>query len=272
MDTCQDLYLDLMKRSLMNLIYGDKEVVPAAPKGAGKQLLVQALRAAGLEAVRPRKFDPALRAEGRDWPTYGQTMLSMKRLDNIQFCVEQVIRNEVPGDLIEAGVWRGGASILMRAVLKAYGVRDRYVWVADSFQGIPPPDPEKYPQDAAIPYHTFPELSVSQEDVAANFARYGLLDAQVRFLKGWFRDTLPTAPIERLAVMRLDGDMYESTMDGLTALYPKLSVGGYVILDDYGHLPACTQAVEDYRTQNGITEAIQIIDFAGAYWQRRRNG
>src|SRR5207244_9250758 len=104
--------------------------------------------------------------------------------------------------------------------------------------------------------------------VKANFDRYGLLDHQVRFLKGWFRDTLPGAPIEKLAVLRLDGDMYESTMDALTNLYPKLAVGGYLIVDDDGYAPACRQAVQDYRQAHGIKEKILEIDWTGVYWHR----
>ena len=113
-------------------------------------------------------------------------------------------------------------------------------------------------------------LAVSVDEVKANFERYGLLDDQVRFLKGWFKDTLPATPIKQLAVARLDGDMYESTMDALGALYPKLSPGGYLIVDDYGAVPACRQAVEDYRTKMGIKEPVQDIDGLGAYWQRAR--
>ena len=269
LDDSRALYLDLMKRCLLNMIYGDKEVVYAAPRHPVKKLVVQAVRAMGVEAVHIKEFDAAKRLEGRDWPVQGQTMLSIQRLDNVQQCVEQILADGVPGDLIETGVWRGGASILMRAALKAYGESNRIVYVADSFAGLPPPDKD-YPQDADIPYHTFTELAVSQEEVQANFARYGLLDDQVRFLKGWFKDTLPAAPIERLALMRLDGDMYESTMDGLKALYPKLSVGGFVIIDDYVLLEPCRQAVEDYRQHNNITEAVVPIDFAGAYWRRQK--
>ena len=101
-----------------------------------------------------------------------------------------------------------------------------------------------------------------------NFERYCLLDEQVRFLKGWFSDTLPDAPIEELAVVRLDGDLYESTMDGLVNLYPKLSPGGYCIIDDYGHIDACRQAVDDYRSAHGIEEEMLVIDGAGSYWRR----
>jgi hypothetical protein len=195
-------------------------------------------------------------------------MIGLKRLDNLEFCIEQVITNGVPGDFIETGVWRGGATIFMRAVLKAYGVTDRCVWVADSFEGLPPPDARKYPPDAGDRLHEATALAVSLEQVKANFDRYGLLDDQVRFLKGWFRDTLPAAPIERLAVLRLDGDMYQSSMDALVNLYPKVSQGGYVIVDDYGAIPACRQAVNDYRAANGITEEIRDIDWTGIFWQK----
>lgn len=79
----------------------------------------------------------------------------------------------------------------------------------------------------------------SLEEVQENFRRYNLLDDQVQFLKGWFCDTLPTAPIEKLAVLRLDGDLYESIMDGLNALYDKVSPGGFIIVDDYGDFEPC---------------------------------
>jgi O-methyltransferase len=158
----------------------------------------------------------------------------------------------------------------MRAILKAYGVKDRTVWVADSFEGLPAPDAQKYPEDRGLEFLSrFRQLAVSLEEVQRNFRSYGLLDDQVRFLKGWFKDTLPGAPIERLAVLRLDGDMYESTMDALRALYPKLSVGGYTIVDDF-HIAACTRAVEDFRREHGIDEPIRPIDRHSGVWQKRR--
>jgi O-methyltransferase len=155
----------------------------------------------------------------------------------------------------------------MRAILKAYGITDRRVWAADSFQGLPYPDSERYPQDAGDLHSGYDFLAVSREEVQENFRRYELLDDQVRFLKGWFRDTLPTAPVERIAVLRLDGDMYESTWEALTSLYPKLSVGGYVIIDDYNAVRGCRQAVDDYRRRQGIVDEITAIDWAGVFWR-----
>jgi hypothetical protein len=240
------VYLDLMKRTVSGWVYADDNI----------------------QGKSPSNFDPATRERGGDWPDKAQTMIGLKRLDNLQACVEDTLANDVPGDLIETGVWRGGATILMRAILRAHQVSDRRVWVADSFQGLPPPQPEEYPYDKGSSLHTFQELAILLAEVQGNFERYGLLDEQVCFLEGWFRDTLPLAPIDRLAVARLDGDMYESTMDALVHLYPKLSVGGYLIVDDYGAFRSCREAVHDYREAYGIEDEIHRVDWIGAFWQR----
>lgn len=250
----RDLYLDLLKRTLLGLTLEDPSNL--YPKAIGERSEV-----AG--------YDRERRVLGADWPTAAISMIGVPRMDNIRACVESVLNDGVPGDFIETGVWRGGAVIFMRGVLKAHGVTDRPVWAADSFEGLPPPDPARFPQDAGLNLEQYKELAVSLEQVRANFERYGLLDEQVKFLKGWFRDTLPTAPISSLAVMRLDGDLYESTDDALRNLYPKLSPGGYVIIDDY-QVPACRAAVHDFRESHGITDPIVAIDWAGVYWRRSR--
>jgi hypothetical protein len=195
-------------------------------------------------------------------------MIGLKRLDNIQSCVEIVIRDGIPGDLIETGVWRGGACIFMRSILKAFGDTARIVWVADSFVGLPPPNATEYGADTGDKLHCYRDfLGVSRQVVEENFRRYNLLDGQVRFLEGWFKDTLPKAPINRLAVLRLDGDMYESTMQALEALYHRLSRGGFVIVDDYNLAP-CRQAVTDFRAAGSINDAIIDIDGNGVFWRK----
>ncbi|GGX79937.1 TylF/MycF family methyltransferase [Streptomyces minutiscleroticus] len=242
-----ELYLDLMERVLANVIYED------APVGWYGDL---------------DGYDSSTRSEGRDLPTAAHTMVGLKRLKNVRWCVERVLRDGIPGDLIETGVWRGGVCILMRAVLEAYGVRDRRVWVADSFEGVPVTHSGSHPLDREMALHRINQvLSVSREEVSANFSRYGLLDDQVRFLEGWFSDTLADAPAGPLAVMRLDGDLYESTTDALTCLYPRLSPGGFVVIDDYNIEP-CRKAVEEYRNRHGIDEPVQAIDGYGVYWRR----
>jgi O-methyltransferase len=222
----------------------------------------------GLVALRVQGDHEQQRAEGKDWPLFGQTMVGFDRLDNLRHCIEAVIADGVPGDLIETGVWRGGASIYMRGVLQAHGVADKTVFVADSFEGLPPPNPDENPADAGANWHTADHLAVSLEDVQENFRRYDLLDDQVEFLKGWFKDTLPGVRDRTWSLIRLDGDMYESTMDGLNNLYEGLSPGGFLIVDDYSSIEACRRAVDDFRASNGIEEPIQEIDWTGVYWRK----
>jgi hypothetical protein len=245
----RELYVELLKRILVNVIYEDGQDVRHP-------------------ANEEQVFDLETRLGGTDWPVNAHTMIGMKRLDNLQFCVESVLADEIPGDFIETGVWRGGACIFMRGLLAAHQVIGRRIWVADSFEGIPPTADSEHTVDRRMRLDSFNDvLGVSQETVRANFARYGLLDEQVSFLPGWFRDTLPAAPIEKLAIMRLDGDLYDSTMDALTHLYDRLSVGGFVIIDDYS-IGSCRDAVADFRTARGIEDEIIRIDSTGVFWRR----
>src|SRR5258706_9677429 len=195
------LYIDLVKRCLTNSIYPDSEKFVLKPDKPIKRAVINLLAKRGIQAVRPMSTEARL--EGREWPQYAHTMVGQARLDNIERCVEEALRDGIRGDLIETGVWRGGSTILMRAILKARGDMNRRVWVADSFEGLPPPNAERYPADAGHTFHLADDLAISIDQVKSNFDRYGLLDEQVVFLKGWFLDTLPTAPIDALAVMRL---------------------------------------------------------------------
>lgn len=186
------------------------------------------------------------------------SMVSWAGIQNLIYCIDNTIKDNIDGDFIETGVWRGGICILAKSAYKYYRTNKK-VFVADSFKGLPPPNPGVYPADAGDIHHTLKELNVSVESVKANFNKFGLLDKNVVFLEGWFKDTLPKAPIEKLSVLRLDGDMYESTWDALTNLYDKLSIGGYCIIDDYNHM-GCRRAVNDFRNIRDIKESIIKVD------------
>jgi hypothetical protein len=209
-----------------------------------------------------RGEDLRIRAAGLDWPLQGQTMTGLQRLDDLQVCVEKIAGDGVPGDLIEAGAWRGGASILMRATLDTLGEHDRDVYVADSFEGFPVDEDGEH-----IDLSTYDFLSVPLEEARGNFARLGL-EQGVRFVPGFFEDTLPEFADGRWAIARLDGDTYEATMTALNWLYPGLEPGGYLIIDDYGAFDECRRAIDDYRDRHGITEPIEPIDWTGARWRR----
>lgn len=264
----QAMYLDLLRRRLTR--YGEDELVPV--RAASHPLIRRALNvlaARGYRVVRPRPFDERKRDLGLDWPAAAETMIGMQRLASLQHCVETVLAEDVPGDLVECGVWRGGACILMRAVLAVYGDETRSVWLADSFLGVPPPDSDNYSADKNLRLDLQADvLAVSEAAVRANFERYGLLDDRVRFLAGWFKETLPAAPIDRIAVLRLDGDLYESTIQALSSLYPRLSPSGFCVIDDYHAITACRQAVTDYREKFGISAEITEIDGSGIFWRK----
>lgn len=218
-----------------------------------------------LELVQLKQSEPADYIESthaaRTRMEDAETMLGIRQLDQMQACITDVIMRKVPGDVLEAGVWRGGMTIFMRGVLKAMGDHQRRVWVADSFEGLP--DPEKA-------FDSFGwkkgAMAISLDQVRANFLRYGLLDEQVMFLKGFFNDTLPDAEITALSVLRVDADLYESTRDVLKHLYPKLSVGGYAVFDDYQNLKDCQHAIDEYRLQHRIEDPIVKIDKRAVYW------
>lgn len=264
-DDVRELYIELVKKSLTCSLYEETDGNLYRPRWG--HALLQWVLPSDVRLIRRVPNDQ--RAEGMEWPSLALTMVGAKRLDNLHHCVSTVLKDGVPGDFIETGIWRGGSVILMRAILKAYGVSDRTVFGADSFEGLPKPDGANYPADRGDRFWTYKELAVSLEQVRANLDQYGLLDDQVQFLKGWFKDTLPEAPIERLAIARLDGDMYESTMTAIEALYPKLQPGGFLIVDDYYVVPACKRAIHDYRTRFGISEPVETIDSAGVYWRKR---
>jgi len=246
------LYLDLLKRSLTNTIHQPEP-----------------------DADDERQLRYVTKFIGHYMQGPAVSMLPLARMHNLEHCVIDVLRNDVPGDLIETGVWRGGATIFMRGILEAMGVTDRKIWVADSFEGLPAPDPVRSPKEAqahqgSVMVKQYKHFAAGLEEVKANFAAYGLLDEQVRFLPGWFKDTLPVAPMNTLAVMRLDGDYYESTRDALENLYGKLSAGGYAIIDDYGEdsWTECRKAVDEFREANGINDPLIKVDSKCYFWRR----
>jgi O-methyltransferase len=271
----EDQYIELLKRTLTFSLWPEPPTPVGYFGGGGNKLKDRIVRGVnrlllerGLTLGRIRNITSEEREGGEFWPGYADTMVGLKRLDNIEYCIRTAISENIEGDFIETGVWRGGSCILMRGILKALNVSDRVVFVADSFEGLPIPDPVKYPADAGDVHHTYDYLAVSEDAVRENFARYNLLEDQVVFLKGFFSESLPKAPIKKLAVLRLDGDMYGSTIDVLANLYEKLSLGGFCIIDDY-QLKACAQAVEDFRGANNIIEPLEPIDNMAKFWRKR---
>ncbi len=274
-------YLELLKKSLVNELYLENELrllytfsamLQDKPLEYNAFLHIREAAPNLLNLLRQVKITGDTIVLGgekalRNVTELSHSMIGKKRLENIQYCMETVLSEGIQGDFIETGIWRGGACIFMRGILKAYNITDRFVWAADSFEGVPVPS---LPEDAQldISRNVLPVLAVSLDEVQELFERYDLLDEQVKFLIGWFKDSLPDAPIEQLAVLRLDGDLYESTMDALNPLYDKVSVGGFIIVDDYGSCPPCKQAIHDFRCQRGIRDELISIDTQSVFWRK----
>jgi O-methyltransferase len=266
-------YLSLLKRALVNLIYPELELqldlLDRRPDGLSGIELQRFRRDIAERA--PERFARLLGAklEGTGPLRFPHTMIGLFRLCNIERCAEQIIADGIPGDFLEAGVCKGGAAIFMRGLQVAHGEPERKTYLVDSFQGVPPSDQAR---DAEYGLHfeeaRLPWLACGEEAVREHFSRYDLLDSNVQFVKGWLAESLPGATIGPLALLRIDVDLYSSTFECLDLLYDKVVPGGFVIVDDYGFLRCCRDAVDEFRARRGVTEPIRWVDGSGIYWRK----
>lgn len=277
MDGLQDMALNqlrerhmwLMRQALTRSIFEDGALAlwPAEKVDDATKATLDRL---GLMAVARPEFDPYKRDRGKDWPVAAETMIGPRRLKNLDELLQGAVTLGVPGAYAECGIWRGGTCIYAAEFFKTYG-ESRRVWGFDSFRGLP--EGGHYPEDEGDPHHTQNDVfAVSREEVLANFNRYGIDTANVSLVEGWFRDSLPrwvTNNRGKIAVLRIDGDMYEGTMDPLRNLYPHVSIGGYVIVDDYGDVSACRKAVHDYLDGAGLEPHIHEVDHTCVWWVKR---
>lgn len=205
------------------------------------------------------------------------TMTSSKRCRELWKQTCNVLREDVPGCFVECGVWRGGSAAIMALAARHLGQR-RELHLFDSFEGLP--EPTAADGQAAITYSggrsggelkTIDLCKAGVDEVQKFlFDRLQLERSAIRFHVGWFQNTVPSvAPnIGPIALLRLDGDWYDSTRICLENLYPHLSPGGIVILDDYLMWEGCKKATDEFRARCGITAPIKSIDGGAAYWER----
>lgn len=270
-------YLDLLKRTLVNLVYAEDalRLDTALSGGLGTDQLTRQrlLRDVRYERSGPYAELVAAKREGSLDGFWGarlaHTMIGLDGLENVERCAHRVFADGVPGDFLEAGVCHGGASIFLRALQVAYGESERVTWLADSFAGVPPPKHDvDREHELDLTEERVPWMAAGPQAVRDNFETYDLLSDRVRFLPGLFADTLPEAPIERLAILRIDGDLYASTRDALDALYDRVSDGGYVIVDDYGCLEPCRIAVDEFLAERGLDVEINQVDWTRVCWRK----
>lgn len=272
-DAFRDRYLGLLKRALGNMLYPELELQIDHLAGGANGLSGADLERFQRDIAERQPEDFARLVAGKLQGTgplrFAHTMIGLFRLSNIERCAERIFADRIPGDFLEAGVCKGGAAIFMRGLQVAHGAGERKTFVVDSFEGVPPSDQAR---DAGYDIHfeeaRHPWLACSEESVRDHFSRYDLLDPNVEFVKGWLAESLPRASIGPLALLRIDVDLYSSTMESLDLLYDKVVEGGFVIVDDYGFLPCCRDAVDEFRARRGVSEPIRWVDGSGIYWRK----
>jgi cephalosporin hydroxylase len=264
------LYLDLLKGALLDEHYLENELrighlLERVGSGAAVdsamlndpvrymandlQRLRQARRAGGVPAESPEGANGA--SSGLAYTDIGRV-----RLDHLEECLDTIREEVVRGDWVEAGTGRGGAAIFMRGYLEAYNLGRPRVWVADRFGGGAAPSENGSPSFA-------PDLNAVRE----GFSTFGLLDGRVAFLQGPLSNTLNEAPIKKIALLRIGGHDSDEHRAALEALYDKVALGGIVVIDDY-RTPECVAAIDEFRSEQGVAEPLERIDWSGAWWRK----
>ena len=201
------------------------------------------------------------------------TMTSPERILGLCNAVDYLSQNEIQGDFVECGVWRGGSMAAAARTLLSNGDSNRALWLYDTFDGMSEPTDEdidflgqsaevlldQQDRDDAKSIWCYSPL----EQVKSAMANTGYPSDKVRFVEGKVEDTLPVHVPERISLLRLDTDWYESTRCELEYLFPKLVPGGVLIVDDYGHWEGCRRAVDEYFEENKIPMLLNRIDYTG---------
>lgn len=252
----KELYLKTVRDTLTGYTYKDSKPLPFYPLRRFLNWLFPNL----LIGVKNKQVN-----ESRlEWWSTALTMIGNQHLDNFRYCIESAVKDGVEGDIVECGVFRGGACIYAAAILAANNW-NRNIYVCDSFRGLPPPEKA---QDKGSRWHKLNDfLAVSIEQVKDNFRRFHLDGDNIRFVEGFFEHSLKKISCDKIAVLRCDGDMYQSTMDILENLYHKVNIGGYIIIDDWD-VPECRRAVEDYLRQRNLEVSLMPFGTNARYWKK----
>ena len=262
-------YLDLLKAAILDLHYLENELriehllecaevgTAISPQKLGDPARYMSKELGHLKQAREAGEPSHLgtKANGRS-DSLAYTGVGRVRLDQLEACLDTIREQAIPGDLIEAGSDGGGSGVFLRGYLEAYEMTQRNVWVADRFD-----------RGLADDNGSVTRFPVDLNTVREAFERFGLLDERVRFLQGPPAETVVDAPIGKVAILRIDGDRAEEIAGILDAAYDRVVPGGFVVVDDYWS-EECRRAVDGFRSERGIDEPIERIDWSGAFWRR----
>ena len=263
-------FLSVVKAALLNEHYLDTEVrfelltnTSAAPRRTPERVRdpVRYDQEAWNRLVRQR-LGPGGPPPGAVNAFFPYTAMGRPQLDHLQRCLDVVRDEEIAGDLVECGTGRGGGAIFMRAYLEGWELPDRKVVVADRFRSSASPDGH-----LQMPEHGVAGFKADLNLVRDGFARFDLLDDRVAFLQGPMAATLPDAPVERVALLRIGAGIAGETRAALEALYDSVTIGGYVVVDGRAHR-SCLDDVAAFRESRGITEPFERVDNNAVAWRK----
>ncbi len=202
------------------------------------------------------------------------TMTSKERMYALYKAVEYVAKNNIPGDFVECGVWKGGSSMLIALTLQKFGINNRKIWMYDTYEGMSEPtekdaditgnSAEKLLKEASKEKQDSVWCYSSLDEVKANMRLTNYPEHCIHFVQGKVEDTIPgSIPEGDIALLRLDTDWYESTKHEMHYLYPKLVQRGVLIIDDYGHWVGAKKAIDEYISENNTPLLLNMIDYTG---------
>jgi len=201
------------------------------------------------------------------------TMTSVERQVALLDAVRYTVRRGIPGDFVECGVWRGGSSMIIALALLEMGVRDRDLYLFDTYEGMTPPTDADRSLDGRSARAQLDEQSKSDassvwccagiDDVLANMTSTGYPRERIHLVKGPVEETIPGVLPATIALLRLDTDWYESTRHEMLHLFPRLSADGVLIIDDYGHWQGARRAIDEYFAEHGSCHLMHRLDYTG---------
>ena len=288
MKTSAERYISLLKSSVMNQLYVELEAqliyavlcashreIPVLDKlqsmrvdeallnhlyqlkDSGDSIVLQSL---------DRKGEPFPDDSLRNYTEFAHTLLGRDRLDHLEKCIRTIFAEKIQGDFLQAGCWRGGSAIFLQGLQHALGKGCRKFWIADSFQGLPKSEhaaDQGFPMDKSV----LPFLNVDRAQVESLFQRYDLWDENIEILEGWFEETLNCPPIQSLSLLHIDADLYSSTKCVLESCYQLVTEGGFVVIDDYGKLPPCKEAVDEFLAKQRLAPSLEAIGEHAVGWR-----
>jgi hypothetical protein len=199
------------------------------------------------------------------------TMTSLDRLIALVNAVTYIVKNRIPGDIAECGVWRGGSMMAVALTLLSLDDRSRSLYLFDTYDGMSPPTNDDQRMDGVSAQELLSHdekgtglwCYAGLDDVSANMLSTGYPGDRIHLVKGKVEDTIPHTSPQQLALLRLDTDWYESTKHELVHLYPLLCANGILIVDDYGYWKGSRKAVDEYFSEQRPPVLLQRIDSAG---------